>query len=92
VWRFRVTIVAPEIQQCFLCIVELHAAVGSIKASSFVQHCFYGEYFVAGKNKTYLDLRAKCPIFLSGFHGSPDIKFYGNLSSGSHADTCERSS
>ena len=46
---------------------------------------------------TYLRLHVKCPTFLSNFnkiwsyrqifHKSPNIKFDGNRSSGSHADT-----
>jgi len=49
----------------------------------------------ASNNKTYLDLYAKCPIFLTEFGVSqqifidvPNIKFHGHQPSRSEADTC----
>lgn len=57
--------------------------------------------YVAGNNKTYVGILVKCPIFcqlLTKFGDSrqifvkktPNIKFHGNRSGGSRADTCGR--
>jgi hypothetical protein len=57
---------------------------------------FLGKIYVAGNNKTYLSLQAKCPTFLSDFNRSwnysaefykaPDIKVHGHPPNGSRTD------
>ena len=52
-WRVSVTIVAMEMQQCVMCIVELHVTVNNITILSVARNCFYGEFISPATNETY---------------------------------------
>lgn len=77
-------------------VVEIHVTVDNITTLGVAQQCFWGKICVAGNNKTYLSLQAKCPTFLfdfnrswnysAEFHKAPDIKVHGNPPNGSRAD------
>jgi len=83
----RVTIIAAEKQPSVLC--------------AFLSCMPLYKKLSAGNNKIYLGARIKCPIFFfpilnkfgvhwQSFIRVSNIKFYGNPSSGSRADTCEQ--
>jgi hypothetical protein len=92
-WRVRVTTVAVQTQKYVLCIVELHVTVNNIK------NCFtemlLSRIYVAGNNIICLGFAVYLYSNLTKFGVSwqifiqvPSMKFHGNPSSGSRADTC----
>jgi hypothetical protein len=80
-----------------MCIVEVNDTLNNITILIVAQKRFFWWICVAGNSETYLGLLEKCPIFLPNFNqiwsSSTDIykaskiKFHGNPSNGSRADT-----
>lgn len=56
--QVRVTTVEEEMQQCILCVVELHVTINYMKIMSVAQHLW--EVYVTCKNKMCIDIYAKC--------------------------------
>ena len=65
-WRLHITIVKMESQQCDFYVLLSYSSV------STTEKCYTAvlswRLYVAGNNKTYLDVRVKCPIFFSDFN------------------------
>ena len=62
-WRFRVTTVAQERQQCVLCILQSRTSPSTVRK---YRVALLGQ--VAGNNRTYLVLHVEHPKFLSDFN------------------------
>ena len=83
-----------KVHQSVLCIVERRVTANNTEAFNVTQQCSYGE-FMSPTTIKFTYLRVKCPIFLSDFtqirmYEDHVIKFHGNPSSWSRADTHKR--
>jgi hypothetical protein len=80
----------------YTCIVEPHVTLSKKYIACCTKMLLWRIYF-ADKNKTYFVLHVKFPTFLSDYNKfgaflrifikAPSIKFHGNPSNGSRADT-----
>jgi len=81
-----------------LCIVETQVIVNNIQIFSVTQKWLYSAFMSSTDNRTELSPRVKCPVFFLSYSNQIwswrqifievyNVKFYGNPSSGSRADT-----
>ena len=86
-----------------MCIVELHVTVNNVNILNAAQECVYGELMSpATVTRTSVFVQNPpmfffCPILTKfevplrvSMEVPPNIKFHGNLSSGSSANSCEQ--
>ena len=64
-WRFRLTIVAVETQQCEVCVMMSYMSLATILKYRVAQQCFYGELMSpATIKRTYGSQRKVPDIFV----------------------------